>query len=215
MIAFLNILQIPLYMAMFLAIRYMAFSPEAFPGLHNTSFLYMDRIVEKDPFYIIAISSAVLNFYTIRFNKKQMKNTTQSAPMAKMMDYMQYFPFFAILIVGTFPAVLNMYWCSISLNNFLFLRLIHSQTVKKYYKTDKPFYGTILHKQEMMKNKQNHVIKAHIVGNENAESGLLDDSSSASLKIENENSILFNEEEAADSNKKVKIYRKKPTKKKK
>lgn len=160
----LNLFQFPLYMGMFFALRYMAFSPEAFSELHRTSFLYMDRIVEPDPYFLIPILSAVTSFLTIRLNKNKNKNLNSTPTMNKMMDVVQYLPFGAIFILGSYPAVLNMYWCTIAFTNLAFISFGHSDLFKKLTRTDKPYKGTVLYNQELSTpSKRENTIKANLV----------------------------------------------------
>jgi YidC/Oxa1 family membrane protein insertase len=143
----LNLFQVPMYMGMFFAIRYMSFSPEAFPNLHGTSFLYMDRIVEPDPYFLIPIMSAVFTFLAIKISKKRANNQNMAPLMVKMMNVMQYVPFGAVFILGTYPAVLNMYWCSVALMNLVITIAGNSEIFKKIAGTHMPFPGTMKYEE--------------------------------------------------------------------
>ena len=140
----LNILQFPLYLGMFFAIRYMAFSPEAFAHLHQTSWLYLHSITDPDPYYLIPVCSSLVTHASMRFSKKNMKQGNSNPMMVKVMDVMQYMPFMAVIILGTYPAVLNMYWCSIAVTNYAIIRMINLKFFKKLIGVDKPYPGTIL-----------------------------------------------------------------------
>lgn len=158
-----NLFQIPMYMGMFFAIRYMAFSPEAFPNLHGTSWLYMDRIVEPDPYFFIPICSAFFTYLSMRINKNRSQNLNTTPVMNKMMNIIQYVPFGAVFILGTYPAVMNMYWCSVSVMNLIITVVGHSKIFKKIMGTDKPFPGTIKFEEYKIKESKSKGYKAKIM----------------------------------------------------
>ena len=152
-----NFIQLPLYMGMFFAIRYMAFSPEAFESLHQVSFLYMERIVEADPYYLTPLLSAITTFLTIKYNRRlQSQNTgNQAIMMAKMMGYFQYVPFLAIFILGTYPAILNIYWWSVSFTNLMITLSTNSYLFKKAFGIHRYLPGSINYNKEFKENQRN------------------------------------------------------------
>lgn len=171
---------------MFFSIRYMAFNPEFFSDLHNTSFLYMKSITEKDPYYFIPFISACMTFYSIRFSRKQQGNSAlQSPAITRVMNVIQYMPFAAIAILGSFPAVLNMYWCSVATTNLVFTMMLHSTVFKKIKGVYDPLPGTMLYDEKMKKELKLNVQKA-----------------------------TFETESSNDSEKTIKVFKNKPKKKK-
>lgn len=143
-------MQIPLYISMFFSIRYMAFSPEIFQNLHETSFLYMEKISDPDPYFLIPLASALTSFFTIRFARSVQPKTINMNPMMlKVQIWMQYMPFVAMFILSTYPAILNMYWWSVAVTNLFFMRLFHSNFFKRINGVDKPFPDTIAYFKEL------------------------------------------------------------------
>jgi membrane protein insertase Oxa1/YidC/SpoIIIJ len=148
----------------------MAFNPEFFSELHQTSLLYLDSITEKDPYYLIPFVSACMTFSSIRFARKKQGNTALQSPhIIRAMNVFQYMPFAAIAILGSFPAVLNMYWCSVAMTNLGFTIMLHSTLFKKFKGVYHPIPGTILHnemmKKESKKNIQTATFEPNVDGN--------------------------------------------------
>lgn len=201
-----NLIQLPLYIGMFFAIRYMSFSPEAFPHLHQVSFLYMDRIVEPDPFFLTPLLSAITTFLTIKYNRKMQPPSTnpQAAMMSQLMYFIQFTPFLAMFVLGTYPAILNMYWWSVAFTNFLITYGSNSKWFKKANGLDKPIPGTILFNQELKKIQKNQQI---------ANAFLSKEERIAAQK--NENDSQEQGTTAYLDNKTVKVFKKKPVKKNK
>ena len=199
---------------MFFAIRYMAFSPEAFQNLHQVSFLYMDRIVEPDPYFLIPFLSAITTYLNIRYNRsiQTQNNNTQAVVIAKLMYYIQYTPFLAMFILGTYPAILNMYWWSVAFTNLLISYGSNSNLFKKLNKLDKPIPGTILFNEELKKEQKNLQVKNAFLMKENKvnkESQENEETQEKKNKDKNKpKTILYN-------NKQVKVFKKKQEKNKK
>lgn len=159
-----GIFQIPLYISMFMAVRYMSFSPEIFVNLHQTSFLYLDRITDPDPYFLIPAASAITSFLTIRFVRSvQPKNANMNPMMLKIQVWFQYMPFIAMFILSTYPAILNMYWWSVAVTNLIIMRFFHSKLFKRFKGLDKPFPDTIAYTKYLKRMGITNIQKAEMV----------------------------------------------------
>ena len=144
MYGILSLLQMPFYITYFIALRYLVFSPEKYSFILNSEFLWIKDLSMADPMYILPVLSGVLSFLTIRLNMKNgPANNAGPAFLKKFKIYLPYLPFFGIFFMSTFPAALNLYWCSLSGLNYILFWMFQNQTflqligIPKYYKGTK------------------------------------------------------------------------------
>ena len=136
----LNILTIPAFITFFISLRYMVFTPELFPGVDNSHFLWLKDLSQPDPFYILPFISAFFNLGSILVGRK-LHPASSSTPtfMRKFNKYLPYTPFIGALFLSTFPAGLNLYWMTLSFSNMTFMylfandRLVRLMGLPKYY----------------------------------------------------------------------------------
>lgn len=52
--------------------------------------------------------------------------------MVKFRNFMPFMPFFGMLFMATFPAGLNLYWCTLSSTNLIFFWLYSNKNFLKF-----------------------------------------------------------------------------------
>jgi membrane protein insertase Oxa1/YidC/SpoIIIJ len=62
----LSISQFPFLITWFLQLRYMATSPDLFPGMENGGYLWFENLCQYDPIFILPLLSSVLTSLNIK-----------------------------------------------------------------------------------------------------------------------------------------------------
>ena len=131
-ISLLNLLTIPVFISYFISLRYMVFTPELFPGLTNSPFLWFSDLSQPDPYYLLPFISAIFNLGSILITRK-LNPMSSSSPafVRKFYKYLPYTPFLGAVFLSTFPAGLNLYWMMLSFSNMSMMYILTNQTVLK------------------------------------------------------------------------------------
>jgi len=155
-----SLLQLPVLISWFFALRDISTLPDKYPGMKTDGFLWFQDLSSPDPYYILPILSALMSYYNISFSPR-VSGGSFAPQLAKYARYIKYVPFFAIPITGFFPASLNMYW-AISAALQLFVTIgARNPAVKQLFGVPEYLPGTIL---EGMNQKQKpQIIKTKIV----------------------------------------------------
>ena len=70
--------------------------------------------------------------------------------MVKFKKYMPFMPFFGMVFMATFPAGLNLYWCTLSSLNYFSFVWINNKKILKYFGIPEYFPGTFLDKNRLV-----------------------------------------------------------------
>ena len=104
-----TLVQIPVFFALYTAIRRLEASEM---GLD--SFLWIPRIADNDPFYLIPVIAAVAQFFQTRM-AMQTRDKVIDAQQKQMNMMMQFMPLMVIVFGINFPAGAVLYWAVSSL----------------------------------------------------------------------------------------------------
>lgn len=139
----LAIFQVPFYLAYFLALRFMVFSPETQDFVSGAGFFWIKDLCEADPLFILPVLSGGLSFLTIRLNMKNAP-ALNSAPaiFKKFKVYMPFMPIFGAFLLSSFPAALNLYWATLAGINYVLFWVFQNPTFLKMIGIPKFYKGT-------------------------------------------------------------------------
>ena len=118
----LSLFTIPAYFSIFWFFRNVSSNAEFYaPGV-DRAFLWMQDITMPDPYFIIPVVSGIFSFLGIKLSNSFMPAT--EGFFQKYRIYFPFLPLFSIIPLSTFPALLNIYWASISLIHLLLYRMV-------------------------------------------------------------------------------------------
>ncbi len=99
-----TVVQIPVFFALYTAIRRLETS-----DMGLDSFLWIPRIAENDPYYLIPVIAAVAQFFQTRM-AMQTRDKVIDAQQKQMNMMMQFMPLMVIVFGINFPAGAVLYW---------------------------------------------------------------------------------------------------------
>ena len=104
-----TLVQIPVFFALYTSIRRLEAS-----DMGLDSFLWIPRIAEHDPYYLIPVIAAVFQFFQTRM-AMQTRDKVIDAQQKQMNMMMQFMPLMVIVFGINFPAGAVLYWAVSSL----------------------------------------------------------------------------------------------------
>lgn len=118
----LSLFTIPAYLSLFWFFKNISSNAEFYvPGV-DRAFLWMQDITLPDPYFVIPVLSGIFSFLGVRLSNRFMPSS--EGFFQKYRIYFPFLPLFSIIPLSTFPALLNIYWASVSLIHLLLYKLV-------------------------------------------------------------------------------------------
>ena len=137
--------QLFLFTSFFICLRKMANYP--IPSLHETSFLWLPSLAEKDPYYILPVITASTLFLTLRIGIDTGTIGINISKTQKAIIFIM--PIVSLLITFSFPSALCLYWCTANFHSLATAYILKIERVKNYLDIED------IPKPEEDKNKSN------------------------------------------------------------